>query len=927
METAPSLETVYQAIHALYHNPDPAGKEKASSWLGELQRSVFAWRISDQLLHQKAELEACYFAAQTMRTKIQYSFHELPVESYSSLRDSLLEHLSHVTEETAHVIVTQLCLALADLALQMASWESPVEDIIGRLGNDAKYLPALLEVLTVLPEEVNSRSLRLGANRRTEVLKSLSHVEPQVLQLLNTCLHTLGVDNATVQTRVFRCFGSWLSLGVVPSSEEHLNSLLNVVFHALVNSNTPSPVHEAASDCICSALFLIEAVEKNYSLAHNLFHGVYKVVDAYHMSVAKEDIDKSMNYCRMFTELAESLLDVIILSPGQNLGDLRTLDLLLICVGHHDYEVAEITFNFWYRLSEILFKKNNDHLNRLFHPYIRRLIISLAQHSQMEPDHEGILEEHDDFGEFRSRVSDLIKDIVFIVGSSSCFKEMFENLKNQGSNATWNMSEASLFVMAAVAKNIIPDENEVVPQVVEAIIHLPEDSHIAVRHTSTLLLGELCEWIEKHPQYLELVLNYILSCLQHKPLARMAASALQNICSSCRTKMASHFNGLLQIIQAIDSFSISNEAAVDLLKGAALILCQLPDEQVTDGLRVLCQCQLSHLSKVLQQDPQDKTAKFDPTPWLDRISAIFRHVNICVKGNNTHPCLVVVKEVWPVMSQVCEYYKADIRIIERCCRCIRFLIRCVGRYFAILVEPLVTQIVRIYQEHPHSCFLYLGSILVDEYGRDPGCVQGLVDMLQAFCGPTFHLLDKQDGLRNHPDTVDDLFRLCTRFLQTMPVVFLQCPVFKSLFQLALAACNLDHKDANSSVMQFFYSLMQIGRLHEKAPDFTVRQSLVKGILKEHRQTLIFTLVQAAIFHLPSYVMPDIADVLYEMMKLDKELFLLGFEEALQQIPTQNQNGSVTVTPDQLKEFHCLVSSAEHVKTISTSLRDFSRLYK
>lgn len=36
----PSLPLVYQAVQALYHDPDPAGKERASVWLGELQRSV-----------------------------------------------------------------------------------------------------------------------------------------------------------------------------------------------------------------------------------------------------------------------------------------------------------------------------------------------------------------------------------------------------------------------------------------------------------------------------------------------------------------------------------------------------------------------------------------------------------------------------------------------------------------------------------------------------------------------------------------------------------------------------------------------------------------------------------------------------------------------------------------------------------------------
>lgn len=38
----PSLQLVYQAVQALYHDPDPSGKERASCWLGELQRSVRA---------------------------------------------------------------------------------------------------------------------------------------------------------------------------------------------------------------------------------------------------------------------------------------------------------------------------------------------------------------------------------------------------------------------------------------------------------------------------------------------------------------------------------------------------------------------------------------------------------------------------------------------------------------------------------------------------------------------------------------------------------------------------------------------------------------------------------------------------------------------------------------------------------------------
>lgn len=53
-------------------------------------------------------MESCYFGAQTLRTKIQFAFHELPSEAHNSLRDSMLNHLRQINEHTNTVIVTQV---------------------------------------------------------------------------------------------------------------------------------------------------------------------------------------------------------------------------------------------------------------------------------------------------------------------------------------------------------------------------------------------------------------------------------------------------------------------------------------------------------------------------------------------------------------------------------------------------------------------------------------------------------------------------------------------------------------------------------------------------------------------------------------------------------------------------------------------------
>ena len=64
--------------------------------------------------------------------------------------------------------------------------------------------------------------------------------------------------------------------------------------------------------------------------------------------------------------------------------------------------------------------------------------------------------QQDDFYEFRERVQELIKDVVFICGSKLCFQQMAHVLQAPDVAKNWNLMEAALFIMQSVAKNLIP---------------------------------------------------------------------------------------------------------------------------------------------------------------------------------------------------------------------------------------------------------------------------------------------------------------------------------------------------------------------------------------------------------------------------------------------------------------------------------------
>lgn len=239
--------------------------------------------------------------------------------------------------------------------------------------------------------------------------------------------------------------------------------------------------------------------------------------------------------------------------------------------------------------------------------------------------------------------------------------------------------------------------------------------------------------------------------------------------------------------------------------------------------------------------------------------------------------------------------------MERCCRVVRFMLRCVSQQVCELLESLVGQIIQIYSAYKHSCFLYVGSILVDEYANNINCVPGLLEMLQAFLEPTFQLLQEENGLKNHPDTVDDFFRLCARFIQRAPIAFLQCSSLVHILQCALSAATLDHKEANMSVMKFFYDLINQGQGAKNQPDYKDRRTLVQTILNEYGQQLVTNLIHSCVYYLHSYMLSEVSDVIVELLEFDREMTSKWLAGGLDTLPKNNSGGIMVATPEQLND--------------------------
>lgn len=186
--------------------------------------------------------EVQFFGASTLHIKICRHWSDLPADQHQGLRMQLLSHILHFSSGP-RMVLTRLCVALAAMTLHLIpqAWSRPVADMVtafqpqksdqeggtGASQDPQSHCLALLELLTVLPEEFQSS--RLAQARRAQLREALAGEWAVVCSMLGQLLQSHD-SSVKVKEKVLRCLSGWVGLDV-PLAESHL--LVHDCFSAL----------------------------------------------------------------------------------------------------------------------------------------------------------------------------------------------------------------------------------------------------------------------------------------------------------------------------------------------------------------------------------------------------------------------------------------------------------------------------------------------------------------------------------------------------------------------------------------------------------------------------------------------------------------------------------------------------------------------
>ncbi|CAD6195834.1 unnamed protein product [Caenorhabditis auriculariae] len=949
------INTVCQAITTLYSGSSTVHEEQY--FLKQFQESVEAWTVCDAIIAMHQNSLAVYFAAQTLRTKISKQFRQLPPESYIPLRDSLINHL-RIHGKTTHddqteAISTQLCVAVADLYIQVPQWTNWIAGLINQFHQlEGDRTATLLTLLRVFPEEVEEQA-GIGENRRDVVRKELAESGKNILTFLTHVFATYQNSTDMIK-KVLYCLNSTISNPLFFTDDFATSPLLQSVFQivATTSPQLPPSLHEVATEVIGSALLRVEQIEQNYPLAKILQVAILQLYPAFQAAAELEDLDKLHNFTRLFVEMNESFcVKMAAEAPTDpsEIGNLACLELLLLVAEHHDFTLVDMSFNVWYRISEELFRINDDDHIARFRPYVKKYIMSLYRHCRLDTDETDAPEPNSDFAEFRLKVIDTLRDVVFIVHTDECLRMVFSLLKENSAKpqSTWDECEAALFLMSAVVQNLMPEDDGVMPELLQAIVSLPVTSHPAIILTCTSLIGDCNEWLEKHTNFVEPTIRWLLNFVGQPRYAARVAETIENVSSKCAREMTGVVPELLNFIEILENAntlgSQVEEAINHLLKACSTLIFTMEYQQTKLGVERLCLPIIENLQKAMRasneiekiENKENETATdtwarqaTSPILWIDRVASIFREVWKPAPGPNVPdaPWLEVAKGLFQVLLQAMNQYSDKVRHVEHCCRSLRYLVRSLGVQSSIFVVPLVNSMVNTYRRYQHSCILYLSSVLVDEYGSFDESRPVLLELAVELFAISSRLLKEKNGYIEHPDTVDDLFRLAARLVLRAPSAFFSHPtgIAPELYAAAIEGLQLDHCDANRSVTKFLNEIIDQILIARKKNYMDNGVKAAIDLVSTQGKGVVASALNAALFKLSGQLRRDMAEVIASTGKFDKQKQREWLVFAVASLP----NEPVKATGEQLGAFvEGIAHNAENsTYSVFTQIKELIKLF-
>ncbi|GBE77835.1 ARM repeat-containing protein [Sparassis latifolia] len=896
-----NVQAVLSALDVFGRAPNKASLDQANAWLQDFQHSRDAWTTCNVLLlSPDAPPAAKLFAAQTFRTKVTYDLHDMTMpEDLFHFRDSLVMALEryHTGPRT---IIVQLCLAVSGLALQLPAWEDPVQNMIDKFGPNPATVPALLQFLTVLPEEItsNTKIPVTDEEYRERAAKILTANAVKIVNLLSMYMQATGVT-AAVQAQIFTCLSSWLAAGEITASSLAQSPLLAFAFEALASDG----LFDAAVGVICDLIHETQEIDDNMEVIEIIVPRIVALRPK--LNECKDDPEKIRGYARIFTEAGETYRSLLLHHPDTFFPIVEAIGE---CAAYPDLDIVPITFHFWMRLAQTIGKKSS--VSPLFLDAYKALMGIIIQHLHFPEDSSSLTgQEAENFRSFRHIMGDTLKDCCYVLGADTCLLSTYNVITVALSrpSVSWQEIEAPLFSMRSMGAEVDPTDDRAVPKIMDLIPSLPQ--HPRVRYAALLIISRYTEWINRHPNYIPYQLQYISAGFNDTDTEVNAAAgqALKYLCQDCKRHLVDFLPQLHTFLGSTGS-KLAQDDKIQVYEAIAYVISAMPMEQAAQSLRAFS---LDILAQVHAIARKPTLASKDE---LQAVANGLENLEVMLGVIDTFgeelpsACQNSCQEAWSFFDPFLAKYGSDYHICERTTRVLRLGLNFFGPAARPLLPSVLTRMSTAFEVTGFSSYLWIAGKIVGRFGNDDDTAlrNAFKEVFERSSKKLVGIL-QQKTPSSIPDVMEDYLQMLLQLLEYAPDVLFPSPAFPIAFRAAMAALTVIHTDIVFAALDFIRNILTHDCLTTTStappPKFPLYAAAIRPVVEKEGLELSGYLLTGLVGDFPEDSTSIVVTIFRMMASLWQAQLLSWLPVVLLGLPS-------TSAPDQAKtQFMADMSSA------------------
>ena len=729
-------------------------------------------------------------------------------------------------------------------------------------------------------------------------------------------------------------------------------------------------------DCMCTILRDTREVDESIEIISIIYPRLMSLRPNIAKSAESEDQDTFKGFTRIFAEAGEHWVVMIARLPSDFRGLVEAI--LECCARDTDREAIALTFLFWYELKQIIvldrYKEARTNLADIFAKLVDIMIKHLEYPTPEGPDEndlfDGDREQEEKFREFRHQMGDVLKDCCDVITVTECLGKAFNLIQRWistfASQATdtkvphWQELEAPLFSMRAMGRMVSPEENVVLRQVIPLIVQIP--NHEKLRFQAIMALGRYTDWTAQHPEFLQPQLNFVMAGFKHpsQEVVKAAALAFKFFGSDCNKLLAGHVTQLHAFYESVlDGLSPASQE--EFTDGVACVISAQPIDNIYPMFKLYCD---PVIKRMMSRANEAKTAEDDAarlavagkckfclltscqtlttglTDYIQLITIFIQQIQPYVSPREENPAVKYCQEILPVLSAIADNFTSSTPILERVCRCWRYMVLSYRTAILPLLPSLAQQLASGFQNSRQGCFLWATDSVLREFADgaefvDPTTSQAIYNFFEQQALAFLRIMNDLPP-SDLPDVIEDFFRLLIDALIYYHTSFIPAQICSPILQAATSALTLQQGAPLTATLHFLCDFLSYGTDHPNSSNFdetsnTARvinppeiQQCVKRLVAEHGEVLTQRILTGMMFSFPRDCFPDASSVLLALFEILPQAVATWVRHTIQMLPA----GTVKAGDgERLMSSVAAKLQQGEVRKVRVLLQDFTNSYR